>query len=195
MQSQSTIQHLIESRCRELNISFKQLIINTGYTNVSVGLKRLEQLFQNDYKLASGLIKKLPEALKIAPEDVQEAILCSQLAQRAAQDEFERLWFRPNFLVRTEQQGRPKQIFIAAILNANRNITAYFPADLKVKYYKRYAVEHFRLYYQEIIALFYEPIDIVINYSYEQAEVISLEGDHIEYLNKHVKAGKITYEI
>ena len=195
MKSPSTIHRLIESRCRELDISFKQLIINSGYSNISVGLKRLEQLFQNDFKSASGLIKKLPTALDIASEDVQEAVICSKLEQRAAQDEFERLWFRPSFVVRTENEGRPKQIFIASILNASKHITAYFPSDLRVSYYKGYAVAYFLEHSSQILAFFQEPIDIVINYSFEQAEVISLDGEHIAYLNKHVKAGKISYEI
>ena len=195
MKSLSTIHRLIESRCRELDISFKQLIINSGYSNVTVGLKRLEQLFQNDYKSAAGLIKKLPEALNVSPEDVQEAVICSKLEQRAAQDEFERLWFRPNFVVRTENYGLPKQIFIDAKLNDGKHITAYFPADLSVSYYKGYAVAYFLEHSSQVLAFFQEPIDIVINYSFEQAEVISLDGEHIEYLNKHVKAGKISYEI
>jgi len=191
----NTIKELIHIKCVELNITYKELIIKTGYSNVSVGLKRLNQLFNNDYQASSGLIKKLPEALKLSDEVINQAVICSKLEQQAEQEEVERLWFRPNFLIRTANSGRPKQIFIASILNAGQYIHDDYPADLSVTYYKRYAIAFFHEHCAEIMNLYDEPIDIVINYTYEQAEVISLVGEHIAYLNKHVKAGKISYEI
>lgn len=195
MKSPSTIHRLIESRCRELDISFKQLIINSGYSNISVGLKRLNQLFDNNYQAAQGLIKKLPVALDLSASEINQAILCSKLEQKAAQDELERLWFRPNFIIRTKNDGKPKQIFIAAILNAGQYVQGDYPADLHVSDYKAYAIAHFHEHCMSILAFYEEPIDIVINYAYEHAEVISLEGDHISRLNKQVRAGQLSYEI
>ena len=48
MNAINTIQKIIQSRCNELNITYKELVIKTGYSNVSVGLKRLNQLFNNE---------------------------------------------------------------------------------------------------------------------------------------------------
>ena len=195
MKFTSTIQQLIQLRCNQLNISYKQLIIKSGYSNITVGLKRLNQLFENNYQAAEGLIKKLPAALDLPAAEINQAVLCSKLEQKAAQDELERLWFRPNFIIRTKNDGKPKQIFIAAILNAGQYVQGDFPVDLHVSDYKKYAIAHFHEHCMSIIAFYEEPIDIVINYAYEHAEVISLEGDHISRLNKHINAGQLSYEI
>ena len=48
MQKSYPIQQLIESRCSQLNISLKEMIREAGYSNISVGLKRLHQLFDAD---------------------------------------------------------------------------------------------------------------------------------------------------
>ena len=195
MNAINTIQKIIQSRCYELNITYKELVIKTGYSNVSVGLKRLNQLFNNDYQASAGLIEKLPLALNLSVAEINQAIICSKLEQKAEQDEIDRLWFRPNVLVRTEQRGRPRQIFIAAILNANQYIAHDFPADLHVSEYKRYALNFYYSNAERVDAFFYAPVDIAINYSYEHSEIITLAGDHIEYLNKHESVGKLTYEI
>jgi hypothetical protein len=195
MQSKSTIRDLINSKCLELNISYKELIIKSKYSNVSVGLKRLNQLFNHNYQASAGLIEKLPLALNISVTDINQAIICSKIEQKTEQDKTDRLLFKPNVLVRTEQSCKPKQIYIAAILNANQYITQELPDALAISEYKNYAMNFYHLNIERIKAFFYAPIDIVINYSFEYSELISLTGNHIEYLNKHERAGELTYEI
>ena len=104
MNAISTIQKIIQSRCNELNITYKELVIKTRYSNVSVGLKRLNQLFNNDYQASAGLIEKLSLALNLSVAEINQAIICSKLEQKAEQDEIDRLWFRPNVLVRTDKE-------------------------------------------------------------------------------------------
>ena len=49
------IKILIESRCSELNISLQEMLRETGYLNISVGLKRLDQLFDADFNYKTKL--------------------------------------------------------------------------------------------------------------------------------------------
>lgn len=194
MKSLSAIQSLIQSRCSELNISYKDLITRTQYSDISVGLKRLQQLFDADFQAASGLIEQLPTVLEI-DNTVLEQVIAETKAQLKADAEQEyRANFKPNFIIRTANRGRPKQIFVAAMLNASQYITREFPAHLNLNQYIKYAVEFFDKSKSDIQSFYFAPEDIVINYSPDDAEVVSLRGHKIEHLQHSVPNGTLSIQ-
>ena len=195
MQSLSPIQYLIQSRCTALQISYKQLVARTGYSNVSVGLKRLNQLFNADYKSSKGLIEKIAPVLNLTPVQIHESILETKRQQALEADKAYRSSFKPNFVIRTSNRGRPKQIFIASLLNASQYVHKLIPDDVAVADYIEYAFNSFRTHQNCINNFFDAPVDIVINYSPDSAEVVSLTGAHIEYLDKSVLLGTISHSL
>lgn len=100
--------------------------------------------------------------------------------------------FKPNFIIRTANRGRPKQIFVAAILSSNQYITSQYPEHLEVDRYIEYALNFFKKNRYQILTFYNEPENIVINYSPDKADVISLEGDFIEHLDQSVINGRLS---
>ncbi len=188
------IQQFIDSRCAELNISYKELIARTAFSNISVGLKRLQQLFAADFRAADGLIKKLPAALAVTPEVINQVISDTIEKLKLDADDSYRASFKPHFIIRTAKQCRPKQIFIASFLNAMKYVTADFPDDLNKDDYIVYAVNSFKTNSERIQDFFYEAEDIVINYSPDCALVVNLQGEHIEQLAQSVRSGSLSVQ-
>lgn len=188
------IQIFIDSRCAELNISHKELIARTAFSNVSVGLKRLQQLFAADFRAADGLIKKLPAALAVSPEVINQAISDTNEMLKLDADDSYRTSFKPHYIIRTARQCRPKQIFIASFLDAMKHITADYPDDLNKDDYIIHAVNSFKKNFERIQDFFYEPEDIVINYSPDCALVVNLQGEHIEQLAQSVRSGSLSVQ-
>ena len=94
---------LIEERMKALGLSRRQLILRSGLSNVTKGLRRLDALKHGeDLESAVALISGLPTALELPLEVIQEAVQKSeeQLArvEEAAEKEREAL-FRANFTV------------------------------------------------------------------------------------------------
>lgn len=188
------VQQLIEFRCSELNISDKELIVRTGYSNISVGLKRLQQLFDADFQSARYLIEQLPTVLNVDTTVLEQAITDTKAQLiREAEQEY-RANFKPNFIIRTANRSRPKQIFVAAMLNASQYISSEFPAHLNVNQYIRYAVEFFDKNRRQILSFYNAPEDIVINYSPDSADVVSLHGKTINQLNHSVPNGTLSIQ-
>jgi hypothetical protein len=69
------------------------------------------------------------------------------------------------------------------------------PDDVVVADYIEYALNSFRTHQNCINNFFDAPVDIVINYSPDSAEVVSLTGAHIEYLDKSVLLGTISHSL
>jgi hypothetical protein len=194
MNTHSPIQQLIESHCSKQNISYKELITRTGYSNVSVGLKRLKQLFDADFQSARGLIQKLPKVLNIDISIIEQAIADTLAQLRLDADQHYRMNFKPNFIIRTANRGRPKQVFIAGILNASEYITSEFPEHLSVDQYIGYAVEFFDKNKRQLLGFYYAPEDIVINYSPDSADVFSLTGNKVKHLEHSVLNGRLSIQ-
>ncbi len=185
------IQQFIDSRCAELNISHRELIARTAFSNVSVGLKRLQQLFAADFRAAEGLIKKLPAALAVSPEAIKQAISDTIEKLKLDAEDSYRTSFKPHFIIRTAKQCRPKQIFIASFLNAMKYVTADFPDDLNKDLY---AVNSFKTNSERIQDFFYEAEDIFINYSPDCALIVTLQGEQIEQLAQAVRSGSLSFQ-
>jgi hypothetical protein len=65
---------LIESRCRELGLSKPQLVRAAGYENEAKGLRRLRALIAGNLLSTQSLIKGLPAALGLPPDDISRAV-------------------------------------------------------------------------------------------------------------------------
>ena len=68
------IRALIISRSEELGLSRNALVRRCGYTNISKGLRRLDELCAGDLRSGQGLLKSLPSALQVSPDDVKQAV-------------------------------------------------------------------------------------------------------------------------
>jgi hypothetical protein len=167
----------------------------SGYKNITVGLKRLKQLFNAEYESARGLIEKMLPVLDVSLEQIEKSILELKQQQLLEAEIAYKASFKPHFIIRTANACRPKQIFIAGLLNASQYISDSFPSDLNDKEYIVHALNHLNSNVDNIIKLFHEPVDVVINYAYDKAEVVSLSGQHISYLDKSVLNGTISIRL
>jgi len=195
MQSMNAIQALIQSKCFELNMTYKDLIRASGYKNVPVGLKRLNQLFNADYDAARGLIEKLLPVLNLTLEQIKNLILETKQQQALEAEISYQNSFVPHFIIRTANRGRPKHIFFAGLLNASQYVQDNFSLDMNPQNYIKHALEHLKTHQNSIDNFYYAPVDIVINYAYDKTEVVSLSGQHISYLDKSVPNGTLTIHL
>ena len=177
--SETPIESLVRARTKELGISLPQLVRRAGMSNVSKGLRRLEGLFDADFISTRGLIKALPLALNIPPEVVTSVI---EQTRRQFNDEAEREWrasFKSNAIVLTGERGRPRQIFVAALLNASQHIQVEFPEAMEKTEYLSHALAFYAEHRDEISKFFYVPEGIAINWNPDSCSVFTLEGKHI----------------
>jgi hypothetical protein len=189
------IQELIRQRCKELSISQQELIVQSGITNTAKGLRRLQQLFDGDFISSRGLIAHLPNALDLPQSAIDNAI--NESKQQIA-DEIEAEWranFVPHALAITANNGRPRQITIAAICNAGRHVRIDFPEYMQPVDFKEYAFKVLTTRAPEIAKFFYELEGLVINYSPEKSIKFSLDKNIIEESSRAIKAGQLSFTI
>jgi hypothetical protein len=189
------IHELIQQRCKELSISHHELIVRSGITNIAKGLRRLQQLFDGDFISSRGLIERLPSALDLPQPVVDDAINAS--AKQIA-DEIEAAWrsnFVPHALAITANNGRPRQITMAAICNAGRYVRIDFPETMQSSDFKQYAFDVLSTRAPDIAKFFYELQGLVINYSPDKSIKFNLDKQMVEESNRAVKAGQLSFTI
>lgn len=178
---------LIVSRMSALNLSKYELVIRAGYTNTTKGLRRLEMLEYFDFDASRHLIEGLPEALGVTAAEVEQAIVQSVSDLRSEQEAEWRRDFRPYALVRTGDGGRPRQIFVAALVNAGQYIRTDFAPGTPEVDYVGVAVAAYLKNKQSIRNFFSAPESIVVNYSPDRAAVYSLKGELLEELDSALR--------
>ena len=189
------IHDLIQQRCKELSISHHELIVRSGITNIAKGLRRLQQLFDGDFISSRGLIERLPSALDLPQPVIEDAINAS--AKQIA-DEIEAAWrsnFVPHALAITANNGRPRQITMAAICNAGRYVRIDFPETMQSSDFKQYAFDVLSTRAPDIAKFFYELQGLVINYSPDKSVKFNLDKQMVEESNRAVKAGQLSFTI
>lgn len=187
------IQKLINQRCADLNLSIHELLAKSRFTHSAVAYRRYNQLIEGNFDAARGLIDQLPELLELPKVIVEDAIEDTKEAVRLnAEAEYQNT-FEPHYLIRTARNGQPRQIFIAAFLQASQYISQPFPHNIKREDFREYALLAFERDQKQISQLFYEPRELVINYSPDEAEIISLDGIILEKLNHAIRVGEISY--
>lgn len=184
----SAIEELIKSRALEVGITYAQIIRRAGYVNESKGLRRLKSLFDSNFDSTRQLIERLPEALDLPKEVIESAIAKSIRDLEALEDREWRTGFKPNLLILTEQNGKPRQITKAAICNARSRVYLEFPDELSTSHYLQYALKILPAQLIEVDCFFYAPIGFVINWSPDQATLYKLDGSYVEDL-PHAQRG------
>ena len=148
--NETPIESLVRTRTKELGITLPQLVRRAEMSNVSKGLRRLQALFSADFISTRGLIKTLSKALDVSPESVTAAI---EQTKKQLDDEAKRKWresFKPNAIVMTGERGRPRQIFMAALLNAGQHVHLEFPEALPEIEYMDHALIFYSQHRDEI---------------------------------------------
>ena len=189
------IHDLIQQRCEDLSISHHEVIVRSGITNIAKGLRRLQQVFDGDFISSRGLIERLPLALDLPKSVIEDAINASR---QQITDEIEAAWrsnFVPHALAITANNGRPRQITMAAICNAGRHVRIDFPEYMQPSDFKEYAFKILTTRAPEIAKFFYELQGLVINYSPDKSIKFNLDKQMVEESNRAIKAGQLSFTI
>lgn len=176
-------------------MSHRELIVRSGITNIAKGLRRLQQVFDGDFISSRGLIERLPSALDLPQSALEDTINASK--QQIA-DEIEAAWrsnFVPHALAITANNGRPRQITMAAICNAGRHVRIDFPETLPASDFKQYAFDELITRTLDIAKFFYELQGLVINYSPDKSVKFDLDQHVVEESNHAIKAGQLSFTI
>ena len=193
--SKLRIQLFIEHRCTELALSEKELLLRTGTLNISKAKRRLEELYKASFRSARGLLERLPAALAL-PKEVLDQVMKDTIQDiRAAMDARYRAEFKPHALMLTEENGRPKQITIAGMCNAGRFIRINFPEEMPVDDYVQYAFIELENRSNMVRSFFYPICGITINYTPDHAKKFDVTGQMVKEMTQSAQQGVISIRL
>lgn len=196
------IARLVEE-CRErLGVSRAELIRRAGYSTVSKGLRRLDELENGELASARGLVERLPLALGVGPDRVRDAVAATkrQLEEEARREEErdEAAWraaFRPHAVVTTERRV-PQPIFIVALIGVDAILRLDFDVEAGPETFLDQALEGVARKIRESgngsLTGFGRPTGVVVNYSPDYAVRYDLEGRTLKTLNAAYWPGHAT---
>ena len=165
---------LITRRCRELDLSRRELVQRCGYKNISKGLRRLDQVCAGDLARASSLLRALPQALDLSPDAMQQAIdeTIGKIAAEA--DALWRASFRPAaYLLGTDD--RPSQIVFFGITGGAERWLK-IPLDCSQPPVS-YAVQALAVVQRTPVVRFFGPTTgFIVNYTPDHAVRFDIEG-------------------
>ena len=72
--TKKNITELITERCAELGLDNREFLQRLGYANVSKAQRRLNSLYCGDLESSRGVMEKLPVALDLPSEVIEEAV-------------------------------------------------------------------------------------------------------------------------
>lgn len=191
----TAINQLINNRIEELGISYADLVERAGYTNKAKGLRRLDELFNSNFESARGLIERLPVALELPRDDISQAI---ETTKRTIAELVEAEWraaFKPNARILTEENGRPRQIALAAISNAGQYVCIEFPEGMPAEGYLEYVLQVLPKVLEDVSRYFYAPLGFVINWNPDSATKYSLDGARLEDLPRAFRGGVLSFSL
>jgi hypothetical protein len=184
------IQQLIEDRCRILSISRRQVVHRAGYRNLAKGLRRLDELPAGELRTTQGLIERLPGALDVPAETVQEAVTETDRQRRAAEERAYRAAFKPHAIILTEHI-RPTSITLAAFTAADRELRIDFEPNSQPISYITQTLRAVRR--RSPIRFFGAAVGVVVNYSPDHAVRFDLDGNAVEVLPRAYEPGQLTF--
>jgi hypothetical protein len=191
----TAIEQLVRSRMEALGISQAELIRRTGYANFAKGERRLASLFDSDFTSSRGLIEVLPTALVIDKDVVETAV---KQTIKDNEDYAEAEWvksFKPYAFILTEQNGRPRQITMAAICNAGKHVRIEFPDEIPADHYLQYVLDALPDQLKEVASFFYAPLGFVINWAPYSATRYDLSGAFVENLPRAHIGGRLSFSL
>ncbi len=131
------IEILVRDRARELELRPTELVRLAGYKNVPKGLRRLTELYQGEFEASRGLISALPDVLRLAAADMQNAMQNSRRQIAEAEENKWRSGFAPHEVILTERV-RLHGLFIAAMIGIGELKRVDFaPGSLPVTYLRQ----------------------------------------------------------
>ena len=192
------IEVLINSRCRDLGLRQIDLIKKTGLKNHDKALRRLNDLLEGDTKSTRGLAAKLPVALEVPPEEVEQAIAETRAVLSAEADAQWRENFIPHAIINTERLI-PSPIFVVAVIGVENILRIDFDlSDGEDSYLAKALIglkDRRKRWPNEGLPGFGVPTGITVNYSPDRAVRCSLDGTLIEELPKASRIGHATLSL
>ena len=189
------IETLIHERAAELGLRPAELVGRAGYKNISKGLRRLSELYQGNFDSSRGLIRLLPYALELSPDDVRKAVRQSRRQIAEAEEARWRAAFLPHAIILTERT-RPHPLHIAAMIGIGELKRVDFkPGSSPLTYVRQasYGVQQKLQHWGHgQLPCFGRPIGIIINYTPDSSVKFDLNGKAIESFETAYCLGKAT---
>ncbi|SFM36181.1 hypothetical protein SAMN05421863_102525 [Nitrosomonas communis] len=177
--TKKNITELITDRCAELGLDNREFLQRLGYANVSKAQRRLDSLYCGDLISSRGVLEKLPVALNLPTEVIEEAVEVFKRELVAEEEQRKRATFKPKAYIITSPD-RPRSITICAITNCGRyreilldglTETDYLPYVIKE------ANNEERL--KKLFDFFGETVGFRINYTYDLSKTYDMKGNLI----------------
>jgi hypothetical protein len=181
---------LIRQRSQELGLSRSELVRRCGYKNISKGIRRLDQVYAGEFEKAGALLRRLPEALDLPPEAIQEAIDATirQIAEEA--DTRFRASFKPSAYL-LGSSNRPSQIWMFG-LTGGAETWLKIPLDPSQPPIT-YAEQALAVVRKTPVVQFFGPTTgFIVNYTPDHAVRFDLEGRPVETLARAYRPGRVT---
>jgi hypothetical protein len=193
--TKKNITELITKRCAELGLDHREFLQRLGYTNMSKAQRRLDSLYCGDLESSRGVLEKLPEALDLPTEVIEEAVDVFKQELVAEEEQRRRAAFKPKAYIITDPD-RPRSITICAITNCGRyreiplndlTETDYLPYVIKE------ANNEERL--KKLHDFFGEVVGFRINYTYDLSKKYDMKGNLISTHDRAKEQGIATIQL
>ena len=186
------IADLIARRKAELRISSAEIVRRAGYTSISGGMRRLDDLCRGDLSEKTKFLRDgLTGALDIAADQVQEAIEATQHQmaeiERTRTEEEERRYrerFKPHGIWATEFE-RPTSITMVAFIGVERLLRFDLDLDRGEETFVSQAIAAM----PSSVGFFGKVLGFYINYSPDRCIQYDREGDELATFTKARRPG------
>jgi hypothetical protein len=184
---------LITERCRELGVSRSELVARCQYTNITKGLRRLEQVYAGELERVGSLLRELPKALELSPEIIQQAIDETVRQMAAEADVHWRASFEPAaYLLGTSKV--PSQIVFFEISGGAQRWLK-IPLDL-LQPPLSFAAQALSVVRKTPFVKFFGPTTgFLVNYTPDHAVRFDCEGRPVETLARAYHPGEVTVSL
>lgn len=192
------ITRLIEARCAALGLGRGELARRTGYRNPAKALQRLDALLAGDFAKSRDLLRSLPAALGVSPEEVAAAldssrrqIAAAEAAEQQARDAAWRATFTPHAVILTAETF-PRPFFMAAIVGVERLLRIDFATHSAPVTYVRQALDRLWRHRPQPpgVMCFGAATGFVVNYTPDRAIRFDLDGNPLEALPRACRPGE-----
>ncbi len=180
-----SIARLIRKRTQDLGITRGELARRMGYTNVTTGCRRLDQICAGDVKMAENLRVELARGLDVDAEVINDSIEYTRAKQLSAEDKAYRESFKPHAVILTEYKI-PTQITFYAMTGGSRHRIIPFKEGSTPETYAAQAREAL----PNVVRFLGRPIGYVVNYTPDFALKFNKEGRLIGRLDRTFRVGQ-----
>ena len=175
------LKQLIEKRLEELGIRRGELVRRMGYSNISKGCRRLDDLCEGDFafvhNLRPMLVKGLAVEVEVVDATIREMVDKMDAEYRAA--------FEP-FAVVLPERDRPSPIFAYVLGGGQESRIIEFEEGSSPDTYKEQAL---RKMPDSIIAMG-RSTSVIVNYSPDHAVEFDREGNKLYELDSAYRPGE-----